>query len=99
LVEKSCRHLVQVEETKKILAKQINDDFKSSLGSESSKTFVPTKQLAEACLVVDVLNEEVKVNLLKWLVNRELQEYGMIFGDGEEGAWLDKVDNRYKNIN
>jgi len=59
------------------LGKQIEQDFKSALGTESSsKMFVPTKQLAEACLVIDVLDPDVKTRLLKWLVNRELAEYG-----------------------
>ena len=28
-------------------------------------------------------------------MTRELAEYGIIFADGEEGTWLDKVDSRY----
>ena len=32
---------------------------------------------------------------IRWLVSRELAEYGIIFADGEEGTWLDKVDSRY----
>ena len=32
---------------------------------------------------------------IRWLVTRELAEYGIIFADGEEGTWLDKVDSRY----
>ena len=37
----------------------------------------------------------MKNNLLKWLVQRELAEYELIFGEGEEGSWLDKIDSRY----
>ncbi len=87
----------QVHDTRAVLAKQINHDFQSALGeggATSNKSFVPTKQLAEACLVVDVLEPKTKRSLLKWLVSRELTEYGIIFAEGEDGTWLDKIDNR-----
>ena len=29
-------------------------------------------------------------------MSRELAEYGIIFADGEEGTWLDKVDQIQK---
>ena len=37
----------------------------------------------------------LKLLQIRWLVTRELAEYGIIFADGEEGTWLDKVDSRY----
>ena len=36
---------------------------------------------------------------IRWLVSRELAEYGIIFADGEEGTWLDKVRSlKNKNV-
>ena len=64
---------------------QITLDFQNALSGENAKNFAPTKQLAEACLVVDVLDPKVKKSLLKYLISRELAEYGIIFAEGEEG--------------
>ncbi len=88
-----------MHETRTVLGKQINHDFQTALGDSGgggggNQSFVPTKQLAEACLVVNVLAPQVKKSLLKWLVSRELAEYGIIFAEGEEGTWIDKIDNR-----
>lgn len=33
--------------------------------------------------------------MLKWLVTRELAEYSIIFAEGEDVTWLDKIDNRF----
>jgi hypothetical protein len=43
--------------------------------------------------VVSVLdsNLKVKTNLIKFVLKRQLAEYGIMFADSEEGAWLDKV--------
>jgi hypothetical protein len=43
--------------------------------------------------VVSVLdpNLKVKSNLIKFVLKRQLAEYGIMFGDSEDGAWLDKV--------
>ena len=43
--------------------------------------------------VVSVLdsNLKVKANLIRFVLKRQLAEYTIMFGDSEEGAWLDKV--------
>ncbi len=49
----------QVHETRATLGKQITADFHAALSGEAAKSFTPTRQLAEACLVVDVLDPKV----------------------------------------
>lgn len=56
---------------------------------------IPNKQLAQACLVVSILDPKVKRELLKWFVNLQLQEYNHLFQETEDTAWLDKIDKRY----
>ena len=75
----------QVHAMRKEMGDQITHDFQTALSGENAKNFAPTKQLAEACLVVDVLDPKVKRSLLKYLISRELAEYGIIFAEGEEG--------------
>ena len=76
------------------LAEQITHDFKEAF-SGSNKSSIPNKQLAQACLVVSILDPKVKRDLLKWFVNLQLQEYNHLFQETEDTAWLDKIDKRY----
>ena len=71
------------------------EDFKSAFSPENAKNFTPTRQLAEGCLVISTLDAKWKRNLLKFFLSHQLAEYSIIFNDGEEAAWLDKIDNRY----
>ncbi|RZC42545.1 vacuolar protein sorting-associated protein 53 -like protein, partial [Asbolus verrucosus] len=75
------------------LADQITHDFKEAFSG--NKNSVPNKQLAQACLVVSILDPKVKRDLLKWFVNLQLQEYNHLFQETEDTAWLDKIDKRY----
>lgn len=77
------------------LAEQITHDFKEAFSSSSSKTALPNKQLAQACLVVSILDPRVKKDLLKWFVHLQLQEYNHLFQETEDTSWLDKIDKRY----
>ena len=77
------------------LGEQITEDFKSAFSPENAKNFTPTRQLAEGCLVISTLDAKWKRNLLKFFLSHQLAEYSIIFNDGEEAAWLDKIDNRY----
>lgn len=86
------------DQVKKIhveLAEQITHDFKEAFSSANAKTSLPNKQLAQACLVVSILDPKVKKDLLKWFVNLQLQEYKHLFQESEDTAWLDKIDKRY----
>lgn len=76
------------------LAEQITHDFNEAFNG-NNKSSIPNKQLAQACLVVSILDPKVKRELLKWFVNLQLQEYNHLFQETEDTAWLDKIDKRY----
>ncbi|CAG9770820.1 unnamed protein product [Ceutorhynchus assimilis] len=77
------------------LAQQITHDFKEAFQGANSKGHLPNKQLQQACLVVSILDQKVKRELLKWFVDLQLQEYSHLFQETEDTAWLDKIDKRY----
>ncbi|XP_060532808.1 vacuolar protein sorting-associated protein 53 homolog isoform X2 [Cylas formicarius] len=85
----------QVNSIRSELAHQITHDFKEAFLGSNSKSMIPNKQLAQACLVVSILDPKVKHDLLKWFVNLQLQEYNHLFQETEDTAWLDKMDKRY----
>ncbi|UYV74518.1 VPS53, partial [Cordylochernes scorpioides] len=73
--------------------------------------FTPNQQLAEACLVISILDPKVNLiclhknlklyvcatrrDLLKWFVALQLVEYTHLFQESQDIAWLDKIDRRY----
>ncbi|XP_049767266.1 vacuolar protein sorting-associated protein 53 homolog [Schistocerca cancellata] len=77
------------------LATQITADFRDAFSGPNAKHFAPTKQLAEACRVVSVLDPKVKRDLLKWFIGLQLAEYCHLFQENQDTAWLDKIDRRY----
>ena len=88
----------KVESIRKTLASQIIDDFHEILeGSSKSASFHQNQMrlLAEACLVVECLDEKVKKDLLDWVVSSELLEYKALFQENQDISWLDKVDKRF----
>lgn len=85
----------QVKDIQTSLAMQITSDFHDAFAGPNSKNFVPNRQLAEACLVVSILDSRVKKDLLKWFVEIQMKEYTLLFHENEDVAWLDKLDRRY----
>lgn len=66
-----------VQEIHRQLATQITEDFKNSFSlNANNKMSLP--KLKDACLVVSVLDERVKRDLLKWFISK-LQENGHLF--------------------
>lgn len=86
----------QVEEIRSELEKQILDDFHRAFHGPNAKRFAPTKELAEACLVVSELDPKVKRTIIEDVVKTQLAEYEVLFAGGESDAWLTKVDLRRK---
>ncbi|XP_054262069.1 vacuolar protein sorting-associated protein 53 homolog [Macrosteles quadrilineatus] len=84
-----------VQEIKNYLAEQIKHDFHKAFTGIGASKFTPTRSLAEACLVIDILEPKVKQEFLKWFVTIQFDEYLVLFCDSEENAWLDKIDKRY----
>ncbi|XP_037068256.1 vacuolar protein sorting-associated protein 53 homolog [Pollicipes pollicipes] len=85
----------QVHKIRADLAEQISADFREAFSATNTKKAIPSQQLGEACLVVNVLEPKVKRDLLKWFVGLQLAEYTHLFGANEEQAWLDSIDKRY----
>ncbi|RDD44739.1 Vacuolar protein sorting-associated protein 53-like protein [Trichoplax sp. H2] len=85
----------RITEIQNDLATQIQNDFEENLSADSKKKSPNLKQLAEACLIVDILNPTVKKRLLNWFVKQQLSDYLTIFYDSGDTAWLDKIDRRY----
>lgn len=77
------------------LTEQITNDFQNSFAGPNSKHFTANQQLAEACLVVSILEPKVKRDILKWFVSIQLSEYSHLFQETQDIAWLDKIDKRY----
>ncbi|XP_035224541.1 vacuolar protein sorting-associated protein 53 homolog isoform X2 [Stegodyphus dumicola] len=79
------------------LTEQITNDFQNAFAGPNSKHFTANslQQLAEACLVVSILEPKVKRELLKWFVGVQLSEYTHLFQETQDIAWLDKIDKRY----
>ncbi|XP_069683523.1 vacuolar protein sorting-associated protein 53 homolog [Periplaneta americana] len=85
----------QVHQIHLELAQQITADFHEAFSGPNAKHFTHNKQLAEACLVVSVLDPKVKKDLLKWFIGLQLAEYCHLFQETQDTAWLDKIDRRY----
>lgn len=52
----------------------------------------------EICRLIDVLDEKMMSELIKWFLVQELKEYGVLFEENQENSWLDKIDRRYSWI-
>ena len=85
----------QVETIRRDLGEQIMKDFESLMTGGKVGGVSGNKQLAEACLVVSVLEPRVKRNLISWFVQLQLKEYSILFASAEDDAWLDRLDARY----
>ncbi|RIA90779.1 Vps53-like protein [Glomus cerebriforme] len=79
------------------LKKQIFEDFESSFASDGSLT-VQTAPLGDACLVIDIMGQDVKNQLVNWYCERQLREYKRIFRGSEEIASLDNTSRRFSWI-
>ncbi|XP_047483637.1 vacuolar protein sorting-associated protein 53 homolog [Penaeus chinensis] len=86
----------QVEQIRGDLEKQILEDFHRAFHGPNARRFAPTKELAEACLVVSELDPKVKKTIIEDVIKTQLAEYEVLFAGGESDAWLTKVDLRRK---
>ena len=68
---------LQVKGLQNEFGEQILSDFHKAFAAENAKHFSPNRQLAEAGLVVSVLDPKVKRTLLKFILSRQLAEYSI----------------------
>ncbi|KAL7749580.1 Vacuolar protein sorting-associated protein 53 [Sorochytrium milnesiophthora] len=78
-------HFIQAD-----LRKQIFDLFDSSFTNQGQIAGSP-QTLAEACLVVDVVDPSVKTQLVDWYCSLILREYRSIFRINDEACFLPPV--------
>lgn len=88
---------MKVQQIQAKLATQITDDFHNTLSStQMHGDKLSLSQLADAASVVSVLeNEKVKMDILKWFIALQLQEYEQLFHQSDESAWIAKIDKRF----
>uniref|UniRef100_A0A8R1DJP6 Vacuolar protein sorting-associated protein 53 homolog n=2 Tax=Caenorhabditis japonica TaxID=281687 RepID=A0A8R1DJP6_CAEJA len=81
----------QLDKLKASLTIQLAKDLKNAF-----QTGQLSDRVTDMCRVAAALEGNVKENFVKWFIEQQLSEYVIIYADNEEGAWLDKVDDRYK---
>ncbi|XP_051933715.1 vacuolar protein sorting-associated protein 53 homolog isoform X1 [Hippocampus zosterae] len=78
------------------LGTQILADFEETFPSQGSKRpGGPSNVLRDACLVVNVLDPRIKLEIIKKFIRQHLSEYLVLFQENQDVAWLDKIDRRY----
>ncbi len=91
--------MTEIEEVCARLGAQILADFYATFDLKNVATPPLTSAqihlLAEACLVLSILEPKYKRELLAWFVDSELSEYRTLFAENQDIAWLDKVDKRF----
>ncbi|KAK3913798.1 Vacuolar protein sorting-associated protein 53-like protein [Frankliniella fusca] len=85
----------QVKQIQVQLAQQITNDFHDAFSGHNAKHSAPSRQLADACRIVSILDPKVKRELLRWFISLQLNEYQHLFQENQDTAWLDKIDKRY----
>ncbi|CAD6184986.1 unnamed protein product [Caenorhabditis auriculariae] len=81
----------RLDRLKTTLTLQLANDLKKSF-----QTGQLNDKVTEMCRVAAALEGNVKDNFCKWFIEQHLAEYVVLYADNEEGAWLDKIDERYK---
>lgn len=88
----------EIQDTCNVLGQQILNDFHETFDVKNVSTALNHQQiqlLAEACLVLSILEPKYKKDLLTWFVDTELSEYKALFQENQDIAWLDKIDKRF----
>lgn len=89
----------EIDELCNNLAEQINNDFKSVFLLPATRSTISkddAKLIAEACLVVSLLDEKVKSELIEWYLDLQLIEYNALFKDSNlQISSLFGIDKRY----
>ncbi|KAF9167075.1 Vacuolar protein sorting-associated protein 53 [Actinomortierella ambigua] len=76
------------------LERDIVKDFENAFTPEGI-LIGNVSQLASACLVIDILGEDVRLDLVEWYCNLQLRAYRSVFKSSEEVSQLDNTSRRY----
>lgn len=89
----------EIEKLCQNIAERIDLDFKRLFEVPSTMSKEDIKLIAEACLVVSLLGYETREKLIKWFLELQLVEYGVLFKDTQINmSSLNGVDKRYSWI-
>ncbi|CAG7854625.1 Vacuolar protein sorting-associated protein 53 AltName: Full=GARP complex subunit vps53 [Serendipita indica DSM 11827] len=72
----------------------VEEDFDSFVMKDPSKP-ISTSVIAESCLVVDILGDDVRNHLIERYCNMELKDYRRIFRPTDEAGQLDNLPRRF----
>ncbi|EJW86688.1 hypothetical protein WUBG_02401 [Wuchereria bancrofti] len=81
----------QLERLKQRLTIQLASDLKHSF-----QTGVLNSSVTDMCRVVSSLDPVIREDFCKWLIEHQLSEYTVLYGESESIAWIDKIDLRYR---
>jgi hypothetical protein len=86
----------RITDLKRQLNHQITDEFQEAFARPEPDTNIcDIRQLAEACLVLDVLGEDSQQKIVTWFVSLQLRDYKSEFHPSKGMAWIDNVDKRF----
>ncbi|CAJ0585063.1 unnamed protein product, partial [Mesorhabditis spiculigera] len=81
----------QLDKLKHTLTLQLAGDMKAAF-----QAGILNEEVTNMCRVAAALEGNVKENFCRWFIDRQLSEYGVLYAENEEAAWLDKIEDRYK---
>ncbi|VIO91687.1 Uncharacterized protein BM_BM5594 [Brugia malayi] len=81
----------QLERLKQRLTIQLASDLKHSF-----QTGILNSSVTDMCRVVSSLDPVIREDFCKWLIEHQLSEYTVLYGESESIAWIDKIDLRYR---
>eukprot|EP00241_Pyramimonas_parkeae_P017643 CAMPEP_0114299464 /NCGR_PEP_ID=MMETSP0059-20121206/12989_1 /TAXON_ID=36894 /ORGANISM="Pyramimonas parkeae, Strain CCMP726" /LENGTH=843 /DNA_ID=CAMNT_0001421941 /DNA_START=19 /DNA_END=2550 /DNA_ORIENTATION=+ len=95
-IPKICEMRGKIDTIKLMLRSSLFKDFEglAHIDPERDSSAI-TAPLADACLVVDVLEPHVRDELLGEICNKEMTAYGQVFSTTGEVARLDRTERRY----
>ncbi|KAG0342832.1 Vacuolar protein sorting-associated protein 53 [Podila horticola] len=98
---RTFQNVKQIAELTESVAK-LQADLERDIVKDFEHGFTPdgilvgnVSQLASACLVIDILGDDVRRNLIEWYCRLQLRAYRSVFKPNEEVSALDNTSRRY----
>ena len=86
----------QVTALRGYMGEQITADFQNALSGENARNFAPSRELAEACLVVNVLEPRVKDNLVRFRDGMDYLGFHDLLSSKEFQVFQSRCSELYK---
>ncbi|KAK6014533.1 Vps53-like protein, partial [Ostertagia ostertagi] len=90
-VEQMAKITNRLNKLKQALTVQLASDMKAVFQAGQL-----SERVTDMCRVAAALEGSVKSNFCRWFIDQQLSEYTVLYAENEEGAWLDKIEERYK---